>query len=489
MKKLGNIFLIFILVFSFSFNVLAEGEHGHTTGETTGETEEPKDPSDPDKPDNPETPTEPEKPTEKWEALLSNVKINDTAVECKEGSDGIINCKYTITKTDVKKAKVTFSKSEGATTSKESGYTIDVEEGTVDFDIKVTSKDENAKKTYKFIITKQSLSTDTKLKSLSVNGSEITLKDDTLKYTTSVSNATKKLEVKAIPSSDKAKVIDFKDNISSFDFTSATSKEIKIKVQAEDGQVSTYTLTVTKRGEADSTLKSLTIKNYKIDFSSEITDYELKVLKNVSKLDIEAKANDKNAKVKITNPSLQIGENTIKIEVTNDDSKTTYTIKVTKLNEDDKTLANLKSLKIDGYELDFSSSKYEYDLRIKDENYLKIKAETRMDDADVEITGNLDLVDGSIIKIRVNYDEDIYNVYKINIIKDGTVITKKSVNKKAAAAVIVFDVLSMIILGVLNLKEKLGKNNKNDNKKEEKKEVNKESKKSNINLEDDFDVI
>ena len=472
MKKLGNIFLILVLLFSFSFNVLAEGEHGHTTGETTGETEEPKDPSDPDKPDNPETPTEPEKPTEKWEALLSNVKINDTSIECKESSDGIINCKYTITKTDVKKAKVTFSKSEGSTTSKESGYTIDVEEGTVDFDIKVTSKDENAKKTYKFIITKQSLSTDAKLKS----------------YTTSVSNATKKLEVKAIPSSDKANVIDFKDNISSFDFISVTSKEIKIKVQAEDGQVSTYTLTVTKRGEADSTLKSLTIKNYKIDFSSEVTDYEIKVLKNVSKLDIEAKANDKNAKVKITNPSLQIGENTIKIEVTNDDSKTTYTIKVTKLNEDDKTLANLKSLKIDGYDLDFSASKYEYDLRIKDENYLKIKAETRMDDADVEITGNLDLVDGSIIKIRVNYDEDIYNVYKINIIKDGTVITKKSVNKKAAAAVIIFDVLSMIILGVLNLKEKLGKNNKNDNDKE-KKEVNKEIKKSNINLEDDFDVI
>ena len=269
--------------------------------------------------------------------------------------------------------------------------------------------------------------------------------------------------------------------------TSLTTKEIKIQVKAEDGQIATYTLTVTKRGEGDSSLKSLTIKNQKIDFSPDTLEYEIKVLKNVSKLEIEAKANDKNATVKITNPSLQIGENTIKIEVTNDDSKTTYVIKVTKLNEDDKSLANLKSLKIDGYELDFSSGKYEYDLRIKNENYLKIKAEAKMDEADVEITGNLDLVDGSIIKIRVNYDDDIHNVYKINIIKDGTIITKKSVNRKAAALVIAFDVISMLVIGVLNLKEKFGKNK--NNKEKEEKEEKKEIKKSNINLEDNFDVI
>ena len=181
-----------------------------------------------------------------------------------------------------------------------------------------------------------------------------------------------------------------------------------------------------------------------MDFSSDIFDYELKVLKNVTKLEIDAKANNSKASVKVTNPVLQIGENTIKIEVTNDGNTSTYTINVTKLDEDDKTLANLKTLEIEGYNLDFKPDKYEYDLHILDENHLVIKADPKTDDADVEITGNLDLIDGSIIKIKVTYDEDYYNVYKINIIKDGTVIVKKPVSKKAAALVICFDIFSML---------------------------------------------
>ena len=472
MKRLLNLLLITILLSSSFINVFAEGENGHTTSPTTTNETSGEEPTNPDDPDEPE---------QKWEAKLFNVKINDTEVKCEN-----FLCEFSIKKNDVKSVKITFEKSEGATTSKDSGFSIDIDDGTTDFEVKVTSKDEKIKNTYKFKITKAKISTDASLKLLSVNGEEINLKEGTLKYTASVGFAIKKLEIKAVPNNDKATVVDFKDNTASFDFL-VNSKEIKIKVQAEDGQVLTYVLTVTKREEADTTLKSLTIKNYKIDFSSDVTNYELKVLKNVSKLEIEAKATDKNAKVKITNPNLQTGENTVKIEVINDGNTTTYTIKVTKLNEDDKTLANLKSLTIEGYELDFSANKYEYDLRIKNENYLKIKAEAKSNDADVNITGNLDLTDGSIIKIRVNYDEDIYNVYKINIIKDGTVVTKNSINKKAAVIVIVFDIFSMIIMGILNLKEKFGNNKKN--KTEESEDIKKVIKKSNINLEDDFDVI
>ena len=212
----------------------------------------------------------------------------------------------------------------------------------------------------------------------------------------------------------------------------------------------TYTITVTKRSEADVTLKSLTIKNHEIDFDSEVTDYEIKVLKNVDKLDIKAVANSKNATVKITNPKLTVGENEVKVEVTNDGNTGEYIIKVTKLNEDDKTLANLKSLEIDNYEIDFKPDKYEYNLKIENENYLVIKALAKLTDADVEITGNLDLEDGSIIKIKVTYDDEFYNVYKINIEKSGgSLVSRNKISKKAIVAGIIFDIFCGITIGIV----------------------------------------
>ena len=470
MKNINKILLIIVLLFCFTSNVLivkAEGEGDTTeTGSTTGEGETPGGDT-------------PGGETTEAKAELLDIKINGEKIVCTYG-DKII-CKKNINNNDVKKAEIKFSLSEGATANKESGFTIDLDEGVNKFSIKVTSSDGNKNNTYYFEITKKSLSTDSKLKSLKVNGQSINLTDDNNKYTSSVSFATKKLEIEAIPNDEKAKVLDFNENKASFDFYD-NKKEIKIKVQAEDGEITTYVLTVNKREVADTSLKSLTIKNHKIDFSSDVTDYELKVLKNVSKLDITAVANSRNAKVSITNPTLQIGENTVKIEVSNDGDTTTYQIKVTKLNEDDKTLGNLKSLKIDGYDIDFSPNKYQYDLNIKDENYLKINATPKMEESEVEITGNLDLVDGSIIKIKVSYDEDIYNIYKINIIKDGTVVVKKKVSKKAIALVVCFDIISMIILGIVNLKEKL--NNKKESEKQNIKVKN--TKKINI---DDVDII
>ena len=78
-----------------------------------------------------------------------------------------------------------------------------------------------------------------------------------------------------------------------------------------------------------------------------LTAKEIKVLKNVSKLEIEATPNDSKATVKVTNPeNLEIGENSVKIEVTNDGNLKTYNVKVIKLDEEDTKLANLNSLKI-----------------------------------------------------------------------------------------------------------------------------------------------
>ena len=396
----------------------------------------------------------------KSDATLKNITINGINVVCTKDTAGYL-CENIIKDNSITEVKIAYELSNSkATVEPKSRFTKELEEGENVFEVKVTSEDKTKSNTYTFKITKMNLSTDSGLKKLVVNGNEITLKEDTTKYQVSVSFQTKKVEIEAIPNSSKATVVDFKNDKATFDFYE-NSKEFKIKVESEAGDMTTYIVTVTKRDEADATLKTLTIKNYDIDFSSEVLDYELKVLKNVDKLDITAKAVDSKANVKITNPKLSIGENEIKIEVENDGSKNTYTIKVTKINEDDKTLANLKALTIDNYDIDFKPDKYEYELNIENENYLVIKATPKMNEAVAEITGNLDLENESIIKIKVTYDDEYSNVYKIKIFKENSMVIKKDFSKKGALAVIIFDILAIIIIGTVKLIEK--KKNKKDN--------------------------
>ena len=464
MKKL-LIFLLSIGMFlSFNINILnvkAENETGTENGEGTGgetgsgtgETEGGSGDTDPAGQTGESGNESGEETTSlKSDATLKNITINGVKVIC---SDKYV-CEYIVNNNDITTAKVVYElTNSNATVDTKSGFTKELKEGENKFEVKVTSEDKSKSNTYKFIITKNTMSTDSTLKRLVVNGTEITLNENELKYKTTVSFTTKKIEIEAIPTSDKATVVDFKSNKASFDFFE-NSKDVKIKVKSEAGDMVTYTVTVTKRSEADVTLKSLTIKNHEIEFDSEVTDYELKVLKNVDKLDIKAVAASKNANVKITNPKLVVGENEVKIEVSNDGNTNTYIIKVTKLNEDDKTLANLKSLEIDNYEIDFKPDKYEYTLKIENENYLVINAIAKLEDADVEITGNLDLEDGSIIKIKVTYDDEFYNVYKINIEKlGGSLITRNKISKKAVIAVILFDILSGIIIGIVQFMNKI----------------------------------
>lgn len=484
MKKIITFLLVIGILFSFNINVYAEGETSEGTEPTIGEGgssesgesgEENKDDSNDD--------------TLKSDATLKNITINGVKVVCTD-----FVCKSIVSDNDTKSVIVTYELTNpNASVDTKSGFTKELQDGENKFEVKVTSEDKEKTNTYQFIITKKVLSTDSTLKRLIVNGKEIELKTGELKYKTTVSYTTKKVEIEAVANSEKARIIDFKDNKASFDFFE-NSKDFKIKVESEAGDLVTYTVTVSKRSEADVTLKSLTIKNHDIDFDSEVTDYEIKVLKNVDKLDITAKATSKDADVKITNPKLSVGENEVKIEVTNDGNTNTYIIKVIKLNEDDKTLANLKSLSIDNYEIDFKPDKYEYDLKIENENYLVINAIAKMTEADVEITGNLDLENGSIIKIKVTYDGEFYNVYKINIAKAGSTVLKNKVSKKGVVAVILFDILSIITIGVVQFINK-DKNKKNDNEKDSENETNlktKTKKQNNIidNLDDDMiDII
>ena len=135
--------------------------------------------------------------------------------------------------------------------------------------------------------------------------------------------------------------------------------------------------------------------------------YTAQVDLDVTKLELEAKAENSKATVKIEgNEELKEGENNIKITVTAEDKRTkTYTIKVTKgeilpqepdNNGDDNAL-KLSELKILGvnFENGFDPDKYIYELTLNlAVNDLSITAVANQADAKVEILGNENFKEG-----------------------------------------------------------------------------------------------
>lgn len=432
MKKIIRILLILLLTLSFNLNVLAvETAPGPVIGEKS------------------------------TDATLKSVTINSQTAMCDDKV-----CSLEINDNNVSNVTITYNLSSEKAKVIKGEKEVTLIDGENRIDVTIQAEDETTTKDYVVIITKKSKSTDATLKKLTINGESITLRNDNTRYNATVSYSTKKIEVEVIPNNDKAKIENATNNKLTYDFNEE-KKEIRIKVVSESGDVLTYVINVSRRAEEDATLRDLKIENYDIDFSKDKTNYEITVLKNVNQLDIKATPTDTDATVKIDAPTtLEIGENTITITVSNDGNVKVYTLKVTKLDQEDKSLANLKSLKIEGYDLKFKEDKYEYDLKIGDVNVLNISYDTVNPDATVQITGNMNLVDGSIVKVRVTYTSGLTNVYRINIIKDVEEAKSNNISKIVIIAVIILIIIAGIVIFIIQYKnKKKGKDNNKDSKK------------------------
>ena len=171
---------------------------------------------------------------------------------------------------------------------------------------------------------------DNTLKSLEVtpNGLSPKFSPSTEKYTLSVNPDVEKLEIKATPTSDKAKV-----SITGNEKFKAGENTVKITVTSEDGKTKTYTITVKKQEKNSAIgLTSLKLNKYTLtpSFSADVYEYNVSITDaNIDKLDLSAIANMEDAKVEITgNENLKSGKNTITITVTSADgeNKTVYKI-------------------------------------------------------------------------------------------------------------------------------------------------------------------
>lgn len=115
----------------------------------------------------------------------------------------------------------------------------------------------------------------------------------------------------------------------------------------------------------------------------------------------------------------------------------------------------LTDIKIDGYEINFSRDTLKYSLKINDEDSLNIVPVLEDSNSSYAISGNENLVNGSVINIHVVSEDGNTNDYIIEIVKNNTSTAKKNNNYKIIFIVIIGVLLIVnIVRLVLNRRKK-----------------------------------
>lgn len=246
---------------------------------------------------------------------------------------------------------------------------------------------------------------------------------------------------------------DLTGNDTDLDIVSRTYSSTPPKTQAPS---TTQAPQTTKTQEApksnNANIKSLTIKgNDDSDvvlspvFNSGVYDYEATVASNVKTVSITPILEDAKANAVISNNAneeLKAGEdNKITITVTAEDgSKKAYNINIKReaLTSD----ATLKSLEIEEAEkFEFDKDKFTYNVKIdKNIKSLTIIYELADENSTINIEGNSELKNGSIVKLIVTAQDGTKKVYTLNIIKET--------NKKKNVTSVTAEKNPLIILGL-----------------------------------------
>ena len=387
---------------------------------------------------------------------LSSLKIDGKVV------DGFIETKkeYNVN-IDEKTEKINIEAIEKDPKSSVSGDigSRELKYGINTFNIDVTSES-GVKNTYTINVTRiDGRSKNNTLKSLKTSSGIINYKSDIKEYNISVKNEIDTITIYATLADNKAK---FKEDFTKkeIDLIEGINK-VMITVIAENNDENTYTINITRELSSNNTLKELMVNNELIKLSKNEFLYNYKVGNEIENVTIDAVATDSKAKVDIAPfSSLQVGDNEIGIRVTAPNGEfVNYTLVVTrepKLSNNSK----LKSIVIDGYKLSFNKDIEYYDLKIKEEDSLNIKVEQEDEKAEVNIEGNNNLINGSIIKINVKAEDGTYTRYFINI--------EKKKNSNLLLWIILLIILIAIILTVIimllkkNKKKKIKVEKEND---------------------------
>lgn len=222
----------------------------------------------------------------------------------------------------------------------------------------------------------------------------------------------------------------------------------------------TKVTTTTAKTDIKLYLKELNVEGQTIDFSKFKTNYEIKVLYDVESIKINAEAASDGINTEYQNEvNLEVGENEIPITLSDGTNSSVYTLKVIRLKEgeeikDASNDATLKSLVLTGYNIDFNSTVTSYELTVKyNVSNIEVKATPSDENAKFVITGNSDIVNGSVIKVDVQAEDGTLMSYKINITKQNFFQTYKTYFLIGAGVVL----LILIILVIIDRKKKVKK--------------------------------
>lgn len=231
---------------------------------------------------------------------------------------------------------------------------------------------------------------------------------------------------------------------------------ILVKVKAENGNVATYTIKITREKNNDSSLKSISVDDKVINVKDGLLIYQTSVNNEVVKPVVKAVANDSKAKVEIDSfEELKEGNNEINITVTAANGmKSVYVIDIIR-DKSISTNSKVRDIKIKNHDLKFNSDTLEYSLDIKgNESKLDIEVTTEHEKAKYLITGNKNLKNESIIKIKVTAEDEVTTTtYTINI--------KKSFDYKYLIIFLAIILLLLIII-IIIIKRKRRNVNLND---------------------------
>jgi len=377
------------------------------------------------------------------EATINNIKVNGVLCTCAgyECNVSVTDNSGTITYDLVDKE---------ATVDRLSGFKVDLLSEVTTLRLTVTNSkgEEKIENVYNLTINKQPKENDLSLKSLKVNGETMKVAKDIISYSYICPYDTKVITLDVVPNDATAKVV----KQDKYDFPIEDSSiSVDFGIKPKDGEQLDYRVVVTRATKPDTTLKSLKINGKEITLDDKEFNYELTVEYSVNEPDIEAIPSNKNAKVVVESKTFVVGENEVKITITSEKAKSEYLIKVTREDNIDKSVANLKELKVDEYKrLDFEENVLDYTLKFSTvPDKLTIKATPKDENAEVEIVGNSELVDGSKVIVKVKLD---------NIIREYTLLVKESTsisdNKCFILAAIIGLVITIIILIILEIRSR-----------------------------------
>lgn len=325
------------------------------------------------------------------------------------------------------------------------------------YDVVVTSES-GSKKIYKINVTRpDNRETINTLSSLSVVGYTInpSFSSKTNTYKLNVDSSVSSISIKATRTSLKSSFVSgFGERSVKLDYG---DNNILVKVKAENEKINTYTIVVNRKDNRSSNnyLRELTVKEGNIKFDKNTLNYSL--VTDTDSVEITAIAEDLKAKVsgggKIT---LKDGINVILVVVTAENNSTRqYTIQVTKTDDLSSFVSsnNLSALKVNGYSINLSNDNLEYEVNTNDD---KLDLDYILEDnnSNIEILGNENLNDGSVVTLKVTASDGNVKEYKLKVSKQNVASESKSSSNTLLIVLLIISVIGNIVLLILFITKK-----------------------------------